>query len=272
MQRRALIAAAAAAAFTFPAKARASSPLPPALFVLAHPDDEALTTGVSIVKHVAAGQDVHVLLMTDGEKTGVTAMLNGLALSDWWGVPHIPSAEGYATLSAGDVADARLRELANSIDALSSGLPGTLTLHSAYLPDGGVTTADAQLAILSICNGIAPGGAVRLKGHTYVQQLDGHPDHIAVGEALKNLSAYDPARFGDRRHYIEPINWTSPSLSLVAHAWDNATDAGTRARAINACRAYGAWAPAEGMFAIGMHSVPDWFATVIANPRSMYHS
>jgi len=243
----------------------------PALFVAAHPDDETLAMGVAIAEHVAAGQDVHVLVLSDGEASGVTVVLNGTGVCGWWGVVHDPAGEGYAPLSAADLGAARVRESGQALACLSAGLPGTLTVHRAGLPDGAVTASAAQAAILAVADNIAPAAPVRLKGHTWVAQLDAHPDHIAAGTALKALSAADPARFGDRRHYLLPGYWSDPDLSLVAESWDTATDPGIAARARNATRCYAAWAPAAGAYAIGYHSRADWLDMVAANPRCLVH-
>jgi hypothetical protein len=152
------------------------------------------------------------------------------------------------------------------------GLPAD-TPRMQRLPDGGLTVADVAWAITSVADLIAPGNSpMRLKSHTWVSQLDVHPDHIAVGGAVKALGDSDPTRFGDRRYYVLPGYWGDPDLSLVTDAWDTPANAGIRARAINACRAYGAWAPDRGSYAIGLHSKPDWFATVTATPKCLFHT
>lgn len=252
-----------------------------ALFTFAHPDDETLAAGVSIAEHVAAGQDVHLLLVTRGKASSVRAKLNATSPtpSSWWGVMHDPAVEGYANpnplveaLDMDAFGEARFSEYQAATNAMKSGLPGTLTLHEAGLPDGGVTVFDAQNAILAVCDEIAPGLPVRLKGHTWVPQLDAHPDHIAIGAAIKQLGTDNPSRFNDRRHYLLPGYWTDPDLSLVGEAWDLPSDAGVSARAVNAARAYGAWAPDVGRFAIGHHSTGAYFAQVIATPKCLFHS
>lgn len=247
-----------------------ATPVPPALFVAAHPDDETLGMGVSIAEAVAAGQEVHVLLMTDGEGSGALAVLNGTAVASWWGVAHNPAAEGYSPLTPETMAAARVAEAQTALRSLAAGLPGTLTLHQAHLPDGGVTAVAAQDAILAVADAVAPGGPVRLKGHTQV--VDNHSDHLAVGTALESLKTADPARFSDVRHYVMTPYWGDSRLSLVSEFWDLPADAGITSRAKNACSAYGAWAPASGSYAIGYHSVySTFFAPLLANTRSMVH-
>lgn len=239
---------------------------PVVLFVVAHPDDETLAASVAIAEHSAAALDVHLLWLTDGEGSGAITHINGSTTSTWWGVLHDPAAEGYAPLTPADLAAARIREGTNAVRALTSGL-GPVTIHRASLPDGGVTQAAAEAAILAVADQVAPGQPVRLKTHSHI--VDDHADHRAAGDAARALKTADPVRFGDLRHYILPPYWTDPRLSQVTEAWD-LPGAGIAPRVLNAIRCYGAWAPPE-TYAIGEHSVPAMFATLRSTPKSMYH-
>jgi LmbE family N-acetylglucosaminyl deacetylase len=246
-----------------------TAPLPPALFVAAHPDDEVLGMCVAIAEHVAAGQDVHLLWLTDGPGSGARGLINGSGTASWWGVPHDPAAEGYASLDAAEFAAARIREGTNAIRLLATGYPGTLTIHRAGLADGVITTAQAQAEIVAVADAINPGGPVRVKTHTWL--VDNHSDHIAAGTAAKALAANNPARFSVPRYYILPAYWADARLAQVGESFDTPSNTGVAARCRNACRAYAAWSPPE-TFAVGYHSVPGYFASIDANPRSMVHA
>lgn len=275
---RAMFAAALliGAAVLFPAPVAAAAGAP-ALFVAAHPDDETLAMSAAIVAHVAAGQDVHVLVLTDGDASGVRPVLNGTGVNPWWGVQHSPAGEGYVPLDTAAFAAARVRELETALRSMATGLAGTLTVHRAGLGDQTLTQASATAAILAVCDVIDPGAAVgvRLKGHTWVSQLDANPDHVAIGAAVRQLAIDQPARFGAAvggpRYYILPGYWSDPDLSLVDERWDTPADAGMSARARNAARAYAAWAPEQGRYAVGWHSTTGWFEALSAAPKSMYH-
>jgi LmbE family N-acetylglucosaminyl deacetylase len=244
----------------------------PALYVAAHPDDVTLAMGVSVAEHLRAGQDVHVLHVTRGTASGVLAALNGTSTSPnpWWGVPHDPAVEGYTPLTPEQLGDVRMAETNTALDCLLSGYTGTLTRHEANLPDGAVTPDDAYREILAVCDAIAPDAPVRLKGHTWVPQLDTHPDHIAVGAAIRQLAVDWPTAFADVRYYLLPPYWTDPDLNLVKESWDTPADAGVAARAVNAVRCHGAWGP--GRFAVGFHSTYGYFATLLAGPKCLYHT
>lgn len=238
----------------------------PAIFVSAHPDDETIMSGVALAEHAAAGQDVHVLMLTAGGASGVINMLNATGNpSAWWGVPHNPAAEGYSTLSVIDFENARLTESRTAVKCLAT--PGSVTYHLGGLLDGQVTVAGAQAKIVALADQLAPGAPVRIKTHTWL--VDNHPDHLAAGQAAKNLSA-DP-RFADVRYYIEPPYWSDSRLSQVSTSWDMPTDSTIANRVKNACRAYGAWDPPR-TFAIGYHSVASDFGTLTATPKSLFHT
>lgn len=245
----------------------------PALFIAAHPDDETLAMSVAIAEHVAAGQDVHVLWMTRGKASAVLSKLNAASATpnSWWGVVHNPGAEGYDPLTPDEFGAVRLAEAITAVTCLSAGLSGTLTTHEGGLEDGQVTMQDAKAAIEALCDLITPEGApVRLKGHTWRTQLDNHPDHVAVGMAMKQLATEDPVRYGDVRYYILPYYWHDPDLNLVGEVWDTPTNSDIAARAINACRSYGAWAP-PARFAVGHHSTFGMFAQVMVGPKCLFH-
>jgi LmbE family N-acetylglucosaminyl deacetylase len=267
--RRTLLMGTVAAGLSIPPLVRSRQALAavantPALFVAAHPDDEILAMGVALAEHIAAGQDIHLLWLTRGEASGARGRINGEISGGWWKVAHNPAAEGYEPLTPSQFGAARLAEAVNAVRSL-----GAVKIHEAGLPDGGVTQASAEQAIRAVAAQINPGGAVRLKTHTHT--VDNHADHLAVGRAVLSLGNSDPAKFGDRRYYLLPWYWSDTRLSKVTESWDNPGSTTISNRVINACRAYGAWSP-PNTYAIGQHSVPDLFATIMARPRCMFHA
>lgn len=236
----------------------------PALFVVPHADDETLAAGVVIAEHVAAGREVHLLLLSRGEKSVVLDILNGSVTSGWWGVPHDPVVEGYEPLTPEEFGAARVRELVAAAGAL--GVPAD-RIHEAGLPNEGVTVEAAKAAIVATADRI--GGDVGLWAPSPV--VDDHPDHLAAGRAVQQLGVEGPARWWDRRFYILPMYWSDPRLSQVEHWWDTPASPAIRARAINACRAYASWQPRAGVFACGYQSVVTAFRRVESDPRCLVH-
>lgn len=270
MRRRSVLTAAAAAATatlagtTRATAAAAATAGRPALFVIPHPDDETLAAGVVLAEHVAAGRDVHILLLSRGEKSAVLDVLNGTKTSGWWGVPHDPAVEGYAPLTETTFGAARQRELIAAMGAL--GIPAD-RLHEAGLPNEGVTIATAKAAIIAAADII--GGDVGLWAPSHT--VDNHPDHLAAGQAVQQLGVDDPTRWWDRRYYVLPSYWADSRLSQVQWWWDNPANATITARARNACRVYGSWQPRAGVFACGYQSVPAMFSQIDTTPKCLVH-
>lgn len=239
----------------------------PALFVFAHPDDETLCAGTTIAKHVAAGQAVYILTLTDGRASNVINYLNGASISGYWGVRHNPPNELYEPLGPDEFGEARMAECRAAVYALSEAATPP-ALFMGNLPDGGVTVSTAAGSITAVADLIAPNGPVRIKTHSPV--VDDHPDHVAAGLAALQLRRNDPERFSDVRHYVLPAYWMDVRLGQVSKSWDLPSDAQISNRARNACRAYGAWHPPHS-YAVGYHSVRAMFAQVENSPRSMVH-
>ena len=149
----------------------------PLLTVHAHPDDETLTTGLTMAHHLRAGHPVHVLTCTLGEEGEV-----------------IPSELAHLDAAHDDVLGAfRRGELRAAMDVLGvthevlgadehagvlsryrdSGMAGT---GSAANPSAFVNADVAQAAglVASVIRRVRPGAVV-----TYDEQGGyGHPDHI----------------------------------------------------------------------------------------------
>ncbi|MCT2277985.1 PIG-L family deacetylase [Micromonospora chalcea] len=253
----------------------------PVIFAIPHPDDETLGAGVAIAEHVAAGRDVHVLLMTRGTSSGALDKVNGAVWSPWWGAPHSPAVEGYQPLTAAEMGAARLREFRAALGCLGVSAD---RLHFAWdllgvePLDTQVTVAQARAAIVALHGKVmadnpASGNCgLWAPSHT----VDDNPDHRAIGQASWDLYKDDPVTWADRRYWVLPPYWSDDRLAQVpGRMWDTPTDAQIGNRVKNACRAYAAWAPAEGLFAFGYHSVSAMFALMdgsgTGTPKCLIH-
>ena len=135
------------------------------LAVLAHPDDESMGTGGLLLRHAAAGVDVHLVCATRGG-------------AGWQGKP--PGA------TQGDLPRIRTAELEAAASVL--GLAG---VHLWEYPDGGVEKSDlSELTrrIAEVVRSLAPAAVVGWGPDGGY----GHPDHIAVGRCTDAVVASLP--------------------------------------------------------------------------------
>jgi LmbE family N-acetylglucosaminyl deacetylase len=228
-------------------------------FFAPHQDDETLFMAQAIAHHVLAGRPVHVVLMSTGATSGVLAELNGTSPDPtWWGGAHDPAAEGYATLTAAEFGLARTREWSQALRHL--GVPierqhfGAGLASSDLLPDS-ITQAHATAVMqhwlaADLAEGLDPPGFYAMHWQ------DPHADHAACGLALKALRQADP-QFSDSRWLVKPEQ--AAAVGALPYAVPAGLLSQVRLMQKHAAWAYGAWAPEQGAFAVGMHSVRSYF-------------
>lgn len=136
-------------------------------YFAAHPDDELLIMGCSIIEHVKAGHDVHVVLVTDGSGSNVRT---SSSFTTWLG----------RTPNKAEFSERRIAEFHESCRRM--GVPYK-NRHVIGLVDG-QTTFNQVFGVVT--DFLAKYPDARLKGHSWV---DAHKDHFHIGKALKK--AYD---------------------------------------------------------------------------------
>lgn len=221
-----------------------------------HQDDASLFMAQAVAHHVLAGRTVHVVLMSNGSTSNVLGELNGTAGDPtWWGGTHDPAAEGYAPLTQTEFGLARTREWVQSWRHL--GVPPGPQQHfgmglasSADLPDQ-VSRAYATDVMQYWVDSDLAAGLPR-PGLFTMWWNDPQPDHAACGQALKTLRQTDPD-YADGRWLVKPEQ--AATAGAATYSVPAAMLAEVRLRQKRAAWAYGAWAPAQGAYAIGMHSV-----------------
>lgn len=219
--------------------AQASTVAPtPAIYFVPHQDDEVLSMGADIAAHVAAGRRVILVLVTDGGASGARATLCKVKA---------------VCLTVPEFVAARDREFATSAAAL--GVRPTDVFYEGK-PDGKLTVADAR-AVIASWAARYPGSSLKT-----MSPHDAHPDHRALGEALRSLRAAGvttDARFMQSRLY-----WTPMPVSGRFVAGSPRVGA--------AANAYRVYDPAAGRYAIGWtYSVPSQFTRLVADPRARVH-
>ncbi|MET3861363.1 LmbE family N-acetylglucosaminyl deacetylase [Dietzia sp. 2505] len=146
--------------------------------VAPHPDDEILGVGVSASRCAAAGVDVTVVAVTDGDASH----------------PDSP------TLSPQQLAGLRVEESRRACTLL--GLPEPVRLG---LPDGRVRDHSALLTE-AIAGIVGDSGPTTLVLSTW--RGDGHPDHEAAGHAAANACAATGSRLVE--YPVWTWHWATP--------------------------------------------------------------
>lgn len=263
------------------------------IFYVPHQDDDVLSFGASILNHVTAGgNSVKTVLVTDGSKSAVRNKLNGSSACSWHGKTHSPSAEDYrgtmvnGVLTTGQplteyyFSQSRNVEYAASMKALGVNeryigeelvpaqyynADGTLDMRiSAPYVDGTLTVTQARSLILKF-EAKYPNAA-----HKAQTWLDPHPDHAALGQALREL--YNEGKVSDARFYVKPsFKDEFKANSGIATFGTLALTSEELVKFNDALDVYKLWSPPIGRYAVGEHSVPDSFDLARATPTNMIH-
>lgn len=250
-----------------------------AIFYAPHPDDETLSMGLAMVAYMASGFDVHLVSMTRGGSGGPLGSFNGDNPCNWADHPytHNPDREGYSAVTSTTLGASRLLEARAALGAMATVTPsagsslGGVFHHEGGLPDGFGTTsptavADAQ-AVIADYVAEYPNSF-----HYTMSETDDHPDHAACGAALRNLKNVDTS-LANARFFVSRLYWASSQpngqypadvAAMPNLAWYSA---GTRKSEFDSIlrnrvqKAFSAWAPAAGAYAIGFHQVAGQFAS-----------
>lgn len=212
------------------------------VFFSPHQDDETLSMGPAIRRHVEAGHDVHVVLLTTGINSAVRAQTG---------------------LSRTRFAAARDDEYRRACTRL--GVPAANQHISRYsCPDGALTQAVAEDALRSYLDDV-PGAWV--KTYSHLTWPDRHSDHVATGRAAAALAR--AGTISNLRFYVEPWQLsTARQATGVSVAAERANDT---AAVVAALDEYTVVDRGAGRFGIGGLSVPSAFAVVRGDPVSYYH-
>lgn len=222
------------------------------LFVAPHQDDETLSMGAAIRKHlevVSNGvptHDVHVLLLTAGSGS---------------------FAQGVVGLSDGDFSAARDDEYRRACRALGVRWENIHFASSRTVGDTVLTVAEAEAAIGAFA---AEYPGVWVKTYSNRPAAGRHVDHVAAGQAAVNLLNQGVLGTNTLRLYVEPwalsaFQQAHPSVSLMSD---------TASATVRVHRALDEYQDVDHIgrkYGIGDISVGAFFDQVRANPVSRYH-
>ena len=253
MTRRTLLAGLASAPLlSCTPVAAVAAPLPAAVFVAAHQDDELLSMGSAIAAAVDQGRQTVVICATDGSATAARKTL---------------STKLGRRVTREQITAYRDAEFTWTV---RTGLRATPVLPppGIRMVDGGSTLAGAE-ALLRWVAQMWPGAAISTHS-----PWDTHLDHRPLAVAAVDLQA----ELGPVRHFVPPyvlrdlrtngLAVDMPRLSTVR-----------RARAAAAQGAYRLWAPpapgstrTDRYFAIGYTSTPRSLDAHRVDPTSHFHA
>jgi len=209
-----------------------------AVFFIPHQDDETLTMAADIRAHFVDGRQVVIVLVTNGSASQARNTM---------------CTNKSVCLTVPEFIVARNAEQFAAIQHLA---PGAQIFYE-NLQDGALTQSQATTTITKYVS-LFPNGSYRT-----MSWLDEHPDHIALGQALRTMNNAglipdSDSRFEQFRAYwdIMPIDglFVAPDAAVAA-AYDE----------------YYYWNPAIGRYAIGSQSVPTFFDAARLDSRSKCH-
>ena len=223
-------------------------------FFAPHQDDELTNLGIPLCRTLGEGASAHVVLCTDGGASGVKRMLINGGGCAWHPGEHNFTLDGPAFTAARD------REFYESCRAL--GVPeGNILISPLRGPDGGLTAENALAVMRDAMKDIPPQerAVVTLAP---LPQADQNRDHAAVGYAARTL-------FDAGECVILTLVWEfillppEPEMAELVHLVPTPSQFENIKKA---AAAYRRWAPAEGRYAVGYHSVADEFDDFLRDP------
>lgn len=218
------------------------------LFVTPHQDDETISMGIAVRDHLNAGLDVHILLLTTGENSGVRAELG-------MDIPTFVAAR-----------DDELFRAARQLGVRTA----NIHIDPTRGPDnlGDVAHAQAQIG-----GWLADHPGARVKSYTNMANFNQHVDHQAAGQACWNL--WQAGTITDLRFYIEPwlLSAFKAANPTIAVGTEKVPDATTF---VAACNQYAeGWQTADvagGFYGIGFRSVATEFEASRSGQASYWHA
>lgn len=231
------------------------------LYFSPHQDDELLTLGIDGCRMLQKGYEIHVILCSDGSKSGIRKKL-----ADGKSCPHHPGIHEYDLDIPAFIA-ARDLEFRESCAGLGYET-GHVHISAIRAVDGELSVQQGE-AILRETLSRFPGD-VSVRTISPFGGKKQHKDHTHLGQAAMNL--YQKGLIKDLRLFIEPYCLEScreayPQLKLTTIRADGAVTAALK----KAIAAYSLWAPREGRYAIGYHSVTTVFKDFLAAPAAYCH-
>ncbi|MFI7678572.1 PIG-L family deacetylase [Actinophytocola sp. NPDC049390] len=219
------------------------------VYVTPHQDDETLSMGASIRRHLESGlHDVHVLLLTTGSGSGAQAIVG---------------------LSDADFSAARDDELVRAVRALGVRADHIHYASNRIVGKSTLSVCEAQSAIAAF---VAAHPGAWVKTYSNRPASGRHVDHVNAGQAAVNLLTDGTLGPNSLRLYVEP--WALQAFRSAHPSVSVGTEAAAGSTAARVRRALDEYEDVDRpgyRYGIGGISVPSYFDLVRANPVSYYH-
>ena len=223
-------------------------------FFAPHQDDELTNLGIELCRAVDAGHSIHAVLCTDGGASSVKRMLINGGGCAWHPGDHHYSLTGAAFTAA---RDAEYNESCRALGVAAE----NIIISPLRGHDGGLTKENALAIMREAMRGYDPAGCAAVT-IAPMPRLRQNPDHTAVGEAAKALFAAGGCA---ELKLLWEFILLPPEADRAGLRQHSPTPAQFE-RIKKAAAAYRRWAPAEGRYAVGYHSVADEFDDFLRTP------
>jgi LmbE family N-acetylglucosaminyl deacetylase len=224
------------------------------LYYIPHPDDETLSMGVAIADSVYNGNEVHLILLSNGKDSNTRDQINGVKFCRLHNKYHVPSIEGYKPLTMKMFGRLRVKEFINAAIALGV---QKKNIDICNFNDSKFKEEDISRIALKYAKSYPNS---RCNTTSY---YDNHRSHKKIAITLYGLYKQDKIKVV--RFFISPSKWgdikgiviSNPKLKDII---------------IKSISNYSIWNPQESLYAIGYHSVGYLFEMVKKQLVSKYHS
>lgn len=210
------------------------------LYFVPHQDDELLTMGIDICDSLLHKKDVHVILCTDGSKSGIIKQLN-----DQQDCPNHAGNHIY-DLSESEFSAARDEEFKESCLALGVAEDNIHILPQRAV-DGSLTADFAESVICRFLELYGKQSVVCTIYHDNDEMQ--HHDHKALGFAAANL--FEAGKIRKVRFFCEPYHLKENDNRFTKKR----ASKDVYSKIEGALNSYAYWNPPQKRYAIGYHSV-----------------
>lgn len=232
------------------------------LYFSPHQDDELLSMGIDICTSLKKKYDVHVILCSDGSKSGVKRILNNSKTCKKHDGIH------QYDLTTEEFIQARDQEFIGSCLAL--GIPkSNIHIPEDRAIDGSLTVSHAEKLIRRFVSQFS--GNVDVCTIASNNGPSQHCDHKNLGKAANNLLSSGIIQ--KVRFFIEPYLYNqikdNPRLIPIAPTKQKASPS-VALKIEAAIESYSLWAPKQHRYAVGYHSVTTEFRDYLAEKTCFF--